>query len=54
MKYIRPGMAVSGWAVALWAYIVDKLSTEVFVASLFVLVVWWWKSRDEAKANGSK
>ena len=54
MKWIRPGMAVSGWAVALWGYIVGKLSTEIFVASMFALVVWWWKSRDEAKQKGSK
>ncbi len=54
MKYIRPVMSFTALGAFVWGFIVGKIQPETFVVTAVALIIWWFKARDEAKANGSK
>jgi len=49
--YVRPAVTIAFTAVFCYLAVIDKISSEVFVPTVTMVLVYWFKSRDEQKAG---
>ena len=52
MKWFRPCITVFLTVTVTVGFFVDKIDPQAFFGFATGLIVWWLKSRDEAKRNG--
>ena len=52
MKWIRPVVILTLTFAMTTGYMIGRVSGETFVGFATGLIVYWFKSRDEAKGNG--
>ena len=53
MKWVRPIISLIGLLGVTYGFIVDKISPEAYLGLVIATTIWWFKSRDEEKRNGS-
>jgi predicted membrane protein len=52
MKYFRPVIISILTAAMIVGFFTDRVEAAEFGVFAFGLIVWWFKSRDEAKSKG--
>ena len=53
MEWIRPLISLIGMFGITTGFFMGRVSPEAYLGVVVVTIVWWYKSRDEEKKNGT-
>lgn len=53
MKWVRPTLTAMGFLVVSYGFIVGVIDPVAYFGLVTAAWVWWFKSRDEEKRNGT-
>lgn len=48
-SYVRPVITVAFTAAFLYGFMADKIGADVFVSTATMVIIYWFKTRDEEK-----